>query len=479
MRDESKKPHEWKRGWREGPLLLAAAGIGTFLSHFTAGVMNVALPQLAVAIGQPLSHTQWLLTGYLLVVMLLLPLMGRLGDRIGKDRVHHAGFACFLVGSISCLAAPNWAFLLAGRIIQAGGAAMLQAVNIGIVAEAYSGKGRGKALGCMGSAVATGAMLGPPVGGLLLEWFPWRSLFALQLPLAVGGLWLSCKYIPRFNWHEAAPFDGVGMLWFFLTAGGLTFALQGGTSPIVSSVSLLGGVLGLVLLVHHSKKKEHAIFEGALFRVLPIRFGLFIGFSSFSAVFAVMVLLPFFLKDVYSLPPTATGLIMMCYPLLLAIFGPISGSLGDKAGSFYVIEIGILIMLAAVFLLFFLGEGTHLFYICLALAFLGAGMAFVSSPNYSMVMASVPTQFSGQAGSLLALSRNAGMLAGSALAFVCLAVGQGNSIFGYRALFFLAGSLLCYTFLSVKRTKNKLFARQTDKGDELDSAAKAKYRSRG
>ncbi|MEM5597976.1 MFS transporter [Niallia circulans] len=150
---------------------------GAFLSHFSAGFVNIALTDISIDFSAKLSVTQWIVNGYLLAIMLFLPLMGKLADQFGKKRIHNLGYLIFAVGACGSALSFNIPMLIIARVIQGGGAAMLQAVNMAIVTDVYPEKHRGKALGIISTSVGIGALLGPSVGGFLSNPFLGISYF--------------------------------------------------------------------------------------------------------------------------------------------------------------------------------------------------------------------------------------------------------------------------------------------------------------
>jgi MFS family permease len=177
-------------------LFLTAIGTGAFLSHFTAGVVTVSLPELTRAFQASIEQTQWITTGYLLVIAVLLPIMGKLGDRYGHRRVHNAGYLLFAISSVLIALSPTLGAILVTRAVQAVGASMFQATNIALITLLMPKEQLGRALGLISTAVALGGMSGPVVGGIISQWLSWQWLFLIHVPVSAIATYLANRHIP-------------------------------------------------------------------------------------------------------------------------------------------------------------------------------------------------------------------------------------------------------------------------------------------
>jgi MFS family permease len=175
---------------------LAAVGSGVFMSTVDGSIVNIALKTLQDYFGAGLHEVEWVVLAYLLAITCLLPTMGRLGDMIGKRRVYLAGFVIFTVGSALCGLAWNVGALVAFRVLQAVGAAMLQSIGPALLVTAFPQQQRGQALGYIGTIVAAGILTGPVLGGLLLRVSGWQSIFYVNIPIGIAAIFLSLRALP-------------------------------------------------------------------------------------------------------------------------------------------------------------------------------------------------------------------------------------------------------------------------------------------
>jgi len=399
-------------------LLLVSVCAGAFLSHFSAGFVNIALTDISLYFSSSLTLTQWIVNGYLLSIMLFLPFMGKMADQYGKKKIHNLGYLIFAAGAGGSALSSSMPLLIACRIVQGMGAAMLQAVNMAIVTDAYPKKHRGKALGIISTSVGFGALLGPSVGGILIDAFSWQALFWTIIPISLAAFVLAQKFIPSDRQFHSSSFDYIGSVLFGISIISFVYVLNRigeGTVQIFFFAIIFVSVLAFCVFLYRSKRVESPFIEPRIFSSLMVRAGGIILMISYGATFAAMVSLPFYLRGVLDYSADYSGLLLMCYPLLLAVFGPISGSLSDRLGSIKMTFIGLFCLSISMFSLVFLSESTSLPMLISLLCFLGVAMGTLTSPNYSIMMFYVPLQYLGMMSSTIALLRNIGMVLGTAV----------------------------------------------------------------
>ncbi|MFA9558169.1 MFS transporter [Evansella sp. AB-rgal1] len=463
--------------------------MGAFISHFSAGLINVALPDIALQFTQPLKQTQWLVTGYLLIIMITLPLFGKLSDMYGKRRIHNTGYLVFTIATILAAISSSIFTLLVFRILQAIGAAMLQASNMGILSAMFEPGKRGKALGFLGMSVSIGGLLGPSVGGLVMEWFSWPILFWIQLPFLVAAMYLAHNYIPHDEKKDRKPFDTTGMLLFSfsMTSFVLAFSFIENMEQLFLPIMILVGcsIASFYIFTRHSQKRKNPIIEFTFLALPLVRAGIIINIVSFIATFSVLVALPFFFRGVLAISTAVAGLIIMCYPVSMAITGPISGTLSDRFGPNKITSIGLGIMLLSLVGMSSLSPTSPLSYVMLHLCLLGIAMGMVTSPNYSLIMSYIPPTYSGMIGSFIALCRNLGMLVGTTLGLTMINVWIPGSItdwmsgnpfdatinqvlLGFRSLFWMIAAATLFSlvyFLYIQKVETMSTKQKEKKND--------------
>ena len=396
--------------------VMLAIAMGIFLGTIDGSIVNVALPTLVLDLDTTFPVVQWVVLAYLLTLATLVLGIGRLGDIVGKKTIYASGFAVFTLGSVLCGLSPSVGWLIGFRIFQALGAAMIFALGFAIITEAFPREERGRALGINGAIVSVGIVLGPTLGGLLIDSLGWRWIFFVNLPVGIVGTITAIRYIPdvppeggeRFDFAGAAVF--LVMLLAFLL--GLTFGQTDGFGTPRTLALLATAAVALPAFVAIERRAEHPMLDLSLFRNRLVSVNLFAGWASFAAIGGVFILLPFYLERVLGHPPAETGLLLASVPLALGISAPAAGSISDRIGPWPVILVGLTILLASYLLMLTLDTRTSAVAYLVTMAPVGLGMGIFQSPNNSAIMGAVPPRRLGVTSGLLTITRITGQLSG-------------------------------------------------------------------
>ena len=204
---------DYSRKW----YVMTAVGMALSLETLDTGIVNLALPTLVRTFNTDFATVQWVVLAFVLTQTALMLIMGRLGDMFGKKRIFIAGFIITAIGTVLCALAPGIGWLIAFRVVQALGVAMALALSLGVTAEAFPPNERGMALGLVSSVVSVGIILGPLLGGMILESLSWRWIFLISLPMCVVGLPLAIAYLPDVRpQNSSRSFDYAGSFTFFI-----------------------------------------------------------------------------------------------------------------------------------------------------------------------------------------------------------------------------------------------------------------------
>ncbi len=406
---------DYSRKW----LVFAAVGMGVFLATIDGSIVNVALPTLVRELDTTFATVQWVVLAYLLTTSVLLLSIGRLGDMVGKKPIYLLGFGVFTVGSLLCGLAPSVGWLIGLRVLQAIGASMTQALGMAIVTEAFPPEERGKALGMVGTLVSVGIVLGPTLGGVLIESLSWRWIFFVNLPIGVIGIFMILRFVPNVRPAGKQAFDLIGGLLLFvgllLLLLGLTLGQSWGLGDGRTIGMVLTAVIFLILFIFVETKVAQPMIDLSLFKNRLFSLNLTTGLLAFIALAGVFILLPFYLENMLGYDTRRVGLLMAVVPLLLGVFAPIAGSLSDKIGTRQIATSGLFVLLIGYIAMSQFDLNTTLTLYILSVLPFGAGMGIFQSPNNSAVMGSVPSQKLGVASGLLATTRNLGQTIGIAV----------------------------------------------------------------
>ena len=412
-------------------LVLATTILASSLAFIDGSVVNVGLPAIGKSLGAEAGALSWIVNAYLLPLSALLLLGGAAGDRYGRRRLLIAGVALFAVASLACAVAPNLTALLLGRFVQGIGAAILMPNSLAILGQTFSGAAKGRAIGVWAATGAMAGALGPVLGGWLIDLGSWRAIFLLNLPLAVGAIFLAWRYVPPLQAGRSVALDGLGAAMATIGLGALTWGLtlgsgRGGWSLMAIGAAILGVVCLLLFLWVEKRRGDQAMMPLALFGSAS-----FVGLSLltlflYAALGGLLVALPYTLIEAAGYSSTEAGAALLPLPLVLAIASPLAGSIAGRIGSRLPLAIGPLVVAAGFLLMLRISEGTPYWTGVLpALLVVSLGMACAVAPLTTAVLSSVDTQHTGSASGLnSAVARTGGLVATALLGGVLTALGS-------------------------------------------------------
>jgi EmrB/QacA subfamily drug resistance transporter len=396
--------------------------IGSFMSSLDGSIVNIALPAIASDLKIGFETVLWVPVGYLLVLTILLISFGRLADIKGRKKLFNLGFAIFTVGSALCGVSQTGIQLLLSRILQGMGGALLISNSAAIVTDAFPGYERGKALGVNAMAVYIGLVTGPILGGFLVQYLGWRSVFYVNIPIGIfltvfGTIRLKelAAIVPsqRFDLLGAGTFSfGLAML---LLA--LTFAPSyGWFSNFTITLFALSLVFLFLFIFVEGRRAAYPMIDLNLF----LRSRLFSAANltallNYTAISGVGFLMSFYLQVVLGYATEEAGLIIIPMPLVMAVLSPLSGWASDKVGSRLISSAGMAIITFSFLLLSSIPMEPSSVDVAGRLVILGLGMGLFSTPNTSAVMGSVPKERLGVAAGVLGTMRSLGMVLGVAI----------------------------------------------------------------
>ncbi|MDA8195175.1 MAG: MFS transporter [Thermaerobacter sp.] len=405
-------------------LSFAAATTGTFMVNVDASVVNVALPVLQKTFMMPIATLQWIVTAYLLVITGTLPVAGRLADWLGRREVFLAGIAVFVLGSVACAVSPDFSALVAARIFQGFGGAIIMANVMAIIALIFPPEQRGKALGLIGSVVAAGTLAGPPLGGLLTATYGWRSIFWINLPVGIWGLLGSWRYLPRFARDRAfhlRTLDWPGALLFMLATSLFQFSLVNLHRPAGWVLLILTG-LAVYGFVRVEKTVALPLIPLRLFRIRAFSLNMISGLAYWVLMMFPAFLLPFYLKEELHLPIGLIGLSLVPQALAMIVVSPWGGRMSDRYGVLVPGRIALGLFIVADVLFAVLPATPPLWQVWALLLVIGTAAGLFSSPQNAAVLNAVAKPDTGLASSLLATQRNLGRAMGVAFASIILSL---------------------------------------------------------
>jgi EmrB/QacA subfamily drug resistance transporter len=414
--------------------VFATIGIGIFLSVIDHGSVQIALPNIEDHFDANLPTVQWVIVGYALAISVLLLPMGRLGDLLGRKKVYVAGLVMFVASAAIAGVAINMPMLIAARISQGIGSAMIQGIAMAMLISAFPENERGKVLGLNLSVVGTGAIAGPALGGLLVSALGWRSVFFVNVPIGIITILVSMLILGRggeerqrgqkfqFDWLGAALSGGVLLLFLLVVGNGDRL---GWTSYFV----MAGALVFVALLAGFIWWELHTaspLLELRLFQRKLVALGVVVGWISFLGTSATRFMMPFYLQRVIGLSPGEVGLLMIPPALCMVVFGPLSGRLSDKFGWRRFTTGGLVLSATASFILASsLTERSPVALIVAMLMFQSTGTGLFNSPNNSSIFSAVERSRYGVVSALTQLVRNSANVVSVAMATTIVVTVMG------------------------------------------------------
>ena len=398
------------------PFVLAATILASAMAFIDGSVVNIALPAIQSDLAAALAGLQWVINAYLLMLGALILVGGGLGDRLGRRRVFIAGIGLFTIASVACALAPGLWFLVAARILQGVGAALLVPQSLAIIAANFPKDIRGRAIGTWAAASSVTTALGPPVGGFLIDLLSWRAAFWINLPIAAAALWLTWAHVPESRDEEASgAVDWLGALLATIGFGALTYGFIGlsdaGTERAAALGAILAGCLLIALFVAFERRAANAVMPPELFRSPVFAGANIVTVFLYGALSGALFLLPFDLMSRRGLDAAEAGLTLLPVGLIIGFLSRPVGGLADRIGPRPFMILGPAVVgLACLGLA--VGEGSLWLGVVAPLIVLSLGMAIVVSPLTTAVMNAVPDRKTGAASGVNnAASRLAGVLA--------------------------------------------------------------------
>ena len=403
---------------------LSVTTVGALLASIQGSALLIALPNILAELHATFFTIMWVLIGYLLIVTVLTPFIGRLADIFGRKRLYNSGFILFAVGSlVSGLAQPQFqgGDLIVGRIIQGVGGALLMTNSTAIVTDAFRKGQVGLGLGINQIAGAAGFLIGPIVGGLLTEW-SWRWVFLFNVPLCIfGALWGIWRLREPVKPNNRQHIDWIGS--FTLTIGltGTLLALSLFAFPLlaqsITDTIFALGILGLIAFGIIEPRIKEPIVQLRLFRDRLFALANLSGLLNGIARGAVLFLLIFFLQGPYGKDPLTAGLLLTPFGAAFMLIGPLSGRLSDRVGSRLLTPIGLGISSLGLLGLTSITPNTPYWLLALFMALMGGGSGFFVSPNTNAIMSSVEPHTRGAASGILSMLNNTGQMLSIAIVF--------------------------------------------------------------
>jgi EmrB/QacA subfamily drug resistance transporter len=420
---------------------LAAVSFGLFMIMLDNTVVNVALPAIQEDLGTGISELQWIVTGYALTFAALMLIGGKLADAYGRRLIFVVGILVFTGASLWCGLADSGNMLIAARVVQGAGAALMNPATLSIIAATFPPKERGMAIGIWAGTAALALAIGPLVGGLLTEHLSWHWIFFVNVPVGVIAIAASFLLITesRDDTHESLDLPGLGTsaLGLFALTYGLIEANTYGWSSGRIVGSFVVAVVALVSFVQIERRRRSPMLDLTLFRS-----GTYAGANVAMllvalAMFGIFFFVSLYMQNILGYSAVQAGAAFLPMTVLIILVAPFAGKASDKYGSRWLMTIGMVLLGLQLLYLSQMGSDASFWNLLPGFFVGGVGMAMTMTPTAAAATRAVPVEKSGVGSAVLNAMRQVGGSLGIALmgAIVAAQTSKRPGVEGFMAGF--------------------------------------------
>jgi EmrB/QacA subfamily drug resistance transporter len=448
-------------------LILLLVILTSVVNPFLGAAVNIAIPSIAREFDMNAVSTGWIAMSFLLSSAVFMVPFGKVADIVGRKKIFLYGNLIVALSSLFCALSASGAMLIASRILQGIGSAMMFGTGMAIITSAFPASERGKAIGYTVSAVYLGLSVAPFLGGLLTEYFGWRSLFIITIPFGLM-VFLVTVLAVKTEWAEARgeKFDYGGSAIYMVAISALMYGfskLPGSTAIILTVL----GLAGFLAFIYIELKLAYPVMNIHLFKNNRVfAFSNLAALINYAATFAITFILSLYLQYIKGLTPKEAGTLLVTQPLVMMVVASFSGRMSDRHDPRILSSTGMAVITVGLIFLSFLDDATVTMYIIGSLVILGTGFGLFSSPNTNSIMSAVEKKFLGVASATVGTMRLTGQMVSMGIATMVMNVFIGNAkiipsnhylfIHSTRVIFVLF-SFLCFigVFASLARGKKQ------------------------
>ena len=404
-----------ERTTKANNLVISLLLVSAFVVILNETILGVAIPQLVTDLSITETAAQWLTTGFMLTMAVVIPITGFLLQRFNTRPIFLAAMTLFSIGTLVSAIAPGFAVLLVGRVIQAGGTAIMMPLLMTTVLTLVPPATRGRTMGNISIVISVAPAIGPTVSGLILSVLEWRWMFGIVLPIAIAALVLGALKIKNVTTPRPTPLDVFSVILSAFGFAGLVFGLSslGGTQPITAVVSLVVGALALTAFILRQvalQKVERALLDLRTFLARTFSLSILM-----MAMFGSFIVLPFYLQRVLGLDELGTGLLLLPGGVLMGVLAPFVGRFYDRFGPTLLLVPGSIIVSGVFWALTRLTTETPIGLVLTAHIVLSLGLALMFTPLFTAGLGALKPSLYSHGSAVLGTVQQVAGAAGTAL----------------------------------------------------------------
>ncbi|MEE9097738.1 DHA2 family efflux MFS transporter permease subunit [Pseudarthrobacter phenanthrenivorans] len=451
VKNQGSRPAAPEKMSRESVTIISTLLVATFVVILNETIMNVALQRLMVDLRVDAPTVQWLSTGFMLTMAVVIPTTGFILQRLSTRAVFMLAMGLFAGGTALAAMSPGFELLLLARIVQAGGTAIMLPLLMTTILTLVPLAKRGAVMGNVSIAISVAPAMGPTVSGLILEHFTWRFMFIFVLPVALAALAIGAKYLTNVGEAEKGKLDVLSVILTVPAFGGLVYGLSqiggghgGQAGPGAGAIAaLVVGVAALAVFVLRQVRLQKAaapLLDLRAFNFRMFTVSVLLMVVAMMALFGGVILLPLYLQQVRGLGSLETGLALLPGGLAMGLLGPVIGRAFDKVGPLPLTVTGSLLMVATLWQFSMLDAGTAVWWIITLHVGLSFGLALLFTPAFTTGLNPLPPHLYSHGSAIMSTTQQVAGAAGTALLVSIFAVVGAASglVAGMSAAFMTA-----------------------------------------
>lgn len=405
------------------PITIGVLLAASFVVILNETVLNVALPHLMEDLNVTANQVQWVATALMLTMAVVIPTTGFMLNRLSVQRVFGIAMGAFSVGTAISALSPNFELLVAGRVVQGFGTAIMMPLLMTTILRLVPAQRRGAIMGNVSIVMAVAPAMGPTVSGLILSILPWRFLFVFILPIALAALWIGYSRLEKTVEVSSARLDIFSVLLSIPGFGLLVYALSslGNTdndNPAVTWLALGIAVVSLAIFTFRQlnlQVRATPLLDLRVFGNRDYTISVILMLIAMMSLFGVVIILPIYMQSVRGLETVTTGLVLLPGGLVMGLMGPIVGRMVDRLGARPLAVVGGALLVTSLFLFTQLTVNTPIWFLIMGHIVLSIGLSLIFTPVFAASMAKLPRVLYPHGSAVLSTLQQVAAAAGTAL----------------------------------------------------------------